>query len=276
MLVLIMGQIDISTGTLIGVVGFVCGRLVVEEVPIFVILIVAMLIGALNSAIIALINQKFRVPTFIVSLALSKVYSGMFPLLPDAGWVSTMPNYAKEWFNSTLFGRTVPLILVLAIVVFIFFAFFMSNTSFGRQMYAVGGHADSARLAGINVFKVTLITYMMSGACIGICGIFYWLPQSLIVASGTQGTEMYYLAIAVIGGIAISGGSGKPIGVLFGALFFALLQRAAILLGLSYAFLYFSYGFLILFFLIVSDIDVKERKAAKLVHAEANKVGGQG
>lgn len=266
MMVIMLGEIDISSGTVLGLVGFFAGTLLKMGLPIPLVFVVAMIIGMINSAIIAAITIKFRVPSMVVSLAMVKLHVGIFPLLPNAGWISNIPPEITAAGSTKLFGFF-PLILVLSLIIMVFFCWFMKYTTFGRKVYAVGGSSESAKLAGINADVVTFKSFLISGALLGITAMMYWLPASQVQPSGTIGMEMYFLPIAVVGGVSIMGGTGRPIGVMVASVLIAILQRACILLNLGNAWVYLTYGIIVLI-AVYSNV-------ADFSFLKKNKAGGE-
>lgn len=262
MLVIMTGNIDISSGTVLGLVGFVAGNLLKNNVPIFIVVIVAMLVGMINSFIVGFITVKFNVPSMVVSLAMVKLHVGLFPLLPNAGWVSNIPQNVIDMGNRKIFGF-IPVILIWSLLILSFLVWFMKYTSFGKKIYAVGGNIESAKLAGIKVENVILKTYIISGALLGITSILFWLPSSQIQPSGSIGMDMTFITIAVVAGVSILGGTGKPIGVLFSAILIAMLQRACILWGLGNAYLYTFYGVIVIIAVFATVTKFKRNKVVK-------------
>ena len=154
--------------------------------------------------------------------------------------------------------------LFISIALLIFFCWLMKYTRYGRCVYAIGGSRESAVLAGINADKVTIKTFLVSGALLGVTATMYWLPKSQVQPSSCVGMEMYFLPIAVVGGINIAGGSGRPIGILVAGVLIAMLQRAAYLLGLGTQWMYLSYGLIVLVavYSMFVNIGGKKKKAA--------------
>ena len=130
-------------------------------------------------------------------------------------------------------------------------------------MYAVGCNKESAKLAGINSDRVTFITFLISGALLGITAVMYWLPKTQVIPSGTIGMEMYFLPIAVVGGVSIMGGTGRPIGILVAGILIAMLQRACLLFGLGNQYVYLSYGLIVLVAVYATVSDIKIFKSNK-------------
>ncbi len=244
MMVILLGEIDIASGTVLGLIGFCSFTLVQKGVPLVVCILVGILVGMLNSFMVGFITVRFRVPSMIVSLAMVKLHIGLFSLLPNAGYVS---NIRPEITNiGTLRIGTIPIMLLVAFALTVFFCWLMKYTPYGRKVYAVGGSAESAVLAGINSDKIKLQTYLISGALLGVTAAMYWLPKTQVQPSSCVGMEMYFLPIAVVGGVNIMGGSGRPIGILVASFLIALLQRASYLLDLGTQWMYLSYGIIVL------------------------------
>lgn len=244
MMVIMLGEMDISSGTVLGLIGYCCFTLVQSDVPLPLCIVVAILVGMANSFIVGFITVKFRVPSMIVSLAMVKVHIGLFSLLPDAGYVSNIKESVTAIGNLTV--ANVPVMLFVSIALLVFFCWLMKYTRYGRTVYAVGGSSESATLAGIKADRVTMVTFLISGALLGVTAVMYWLPKSQVQPSSCIGMEMYFLPIAVVGGININGGSGRPIGVLVASILIDLLQRASYLLDLGTQWMYLSYGIIVL------------------------------
>lgn len=264
MMVILLGEIDISSGTVLGLIGFCCFTLVQMNVPLPVCILVAILVGMLNSFIVGIITIRFRVPSMIVSLAMVKLHIGLFSLLPNAGYVSNIKPEVTAFGNLTV--GNIPVMLFLSMLLLIFFCWLMKYTPYGRKVYAVGGSRESAILAGINADKETLKTFLISGALLGVTAVMYWIPRTQVQPSSTMGMEMFFLPIAVVGGINIMGGSGRPIGILVAGILIALLQRASYLLGLGTQWMYLSYGLIVLVAVYSMFVDIpflnKKKKAA--------------
>lgn len=244
MMVILLGEIDISSGTVLGLIGFCSFTLVQRDVPLIICILVGILVGMLNSLVVGFITVRFRVPSMIVSLAMVKLHIGLFSLLPNAGYVSNIDPAITA--VGTMRIGPFPAMLFISFILLAFFCWLMKYTPYGRKVYAVGGSAESAVLAGINSDKIKIKTYLVSGALLGVTAVMYWLPKTQVQPSSCMGMEMYFLPIAVVGGVSIMGGSGRPIGILVASFLIALLQRASYLLDLGTQWMYLSYGVIVL------------------------------
>ena len=266
MMVILLGEIDISSGTVLGFIGFCSFTLVQKGVPLVFCILVGILVGMLNSLIVGFITVRFRVPSMIVGLAMIKLHIGLFSLLPNAGHVSNI-NPEVTAIGNTKIG-SVPVMLFVSVILLVFFCWLMKYTRYGRCVYAIGGSRESAILAGINADRVTLKTFLISGALLGVTATMYWLPKSQVQPSSCVGMEMYFLPIAVVGGINIMGGSGRPIGILVAGILIAMLQRAAYLLGLGTQWMYLSYGLIVLVAVYSMFVNIGKKK--KTAGGESN------
>lgn len=263
MMVILLGEIDISSGTVLGLIGFCVFTLIQMGVPLPLCMLVAILVGMLNSFIVGIITVRFRVPSMIVSLAMVKLHIGLFALLPNAGYVSNIDPAITAVGTASV--GSVPIMLFVSLALLVLFCWLMKYTTYGRKVYAVGGSKESAVLAGINANKITLITYLISGALLGVTSMMYWLPKTQVQPSSCSGMEMYFLPIAVVGGINIMGGSGRPIGILVAGILIALLQRAAYLFDLGTQWMYLSYGIIVLIAVYSMFVDTSFLKKKKAV-----------
>ena len=263
MMVILLGEIDISSGTVLGLIGFCVFTLIQMGVPLPLCIIVAVLVGMLNSFIVGIITVRFRVPSMIVSLAMVKLHIGLFALLPNAGYVSNIDPAITAVGTASI--GSIPIMLFVSLLLLVLFCWLMKYTPYGRKVYAVGGSKESAVLAGINANKITLVTYLVSGALLGVTAMMYWLPKTQVQPSSCSGMEMYFLPIAVVGGINIMGGSGRPIGILVAGILIALLQRAAYLFDLGTQWMYLSYGIIVLAAVYRMSVDISFLKKKKAV-----------
>lgn len=236
-LVIITGQIDLSVGSsLVICTGCTIMAFNVTN-SIFVMFLAALLSGAVCGGINGILSGYAKMPPFIVTLGTMLIYRSLAlsfvrEINPEISgssssqfaMISTNSNYE---FLRMVFGTgkinlgiiEVPYITLLYIIVLILFVFIMSNTKYGKSVYAVGSSEKSARLLGINVSGVKVSVFVITGLLVGLssfiqaCKIGNVTPAS----SGTS-YEMYAIAAVVLGGIAMSGGRGRILGVIFGAL----------------------------------------------------------
>ena len=239
-MVIITGGIDLSVGSLAALAAVTAARLIrdtlggVAASPAGMTLastaaIAACgLLGGVSGAVITL----FRVPPFIVTLAMMLVASGLAYLAAAGQSIYQIPE-SFVWLGrgTGLFG--VPHAVTLMLALYAAAHVLMTRTTLGRALYAVGGNAEAARLSGVPVRRVLLFAYVACGLLAGLGGVI--LASQLKSGSPTYGAmyELYVIAAVVVGGTALAGGEGRILGTLVGALIIAVIQNGMNLVGIE-------------------------------------------
>ncbi|MDD3840814.1 MAG: ABC transporter permease [Clostridia bacterium] len=230
--VMVGGGIDISVGALVGLTGIVfAGSIVSLNMPPFVAFILAILVGALAGGINGWQVTKLGIPPMIATLGMMSVARGLTYVLTNAYPISGLPSSIAFIGRGYLLGIPWPVIIML--VVFLLAHFVSQKTRFGRFVYAAGGNEEAAYLSGIKVLKVKTITYIIGGALAAISGIILVSRLASGQPNAGLGWEFEAVIATVIGGVSITGGKGKAIGVLFGAVLIGILMNGMTLLDIS-------------------------------------------
>jgi erythritol transport system permease protein len=247
--VIIAAGIDLSVGAIVGLCGMIAGLLidrglilpmfgVVVFFKVWLIVVIALMVGILIGAINGWVITRLRVAPFIATLGTMYAARG-FALLLNNG--ATFPNLVGEpnlgnrgfpWIGGGMvLGIPVPIWLMIATSVIAWFV--STRTPFGRHVYAIGGNERAARLSGVRVNRSTLLVYMISGLCSAIGGLI--VASQLIASHPASGTsfELNAIAAAVLGGTSLSGGRGTIGGTLVGAFVIGVLADGMIMMGVS-------------------------------------------
>jgi len=240
-MVIISGEIDLSVGSAVAfsgclaawVTGFLAGPVVGLPMPwaILAAVLASLAAGLAVGSFTGFLRVRFRVPTFITTLAWMTMLKGAaelitngFPLMPFPAWYSFIGA-------GRLGGIPTPAIIFFA--TFVAIQVLMGYTSFGRAIYAVGGNAEAARLSGINVGRVKILVMGLVAGLAAMSG----LMQSSQIMQGTAGTakgwELDVIAAVIIGGTSLMGGSGTVWGTLIGIVFMGVLANGMTLLNIS-------------------------------------------
>ncbi len=254
MLVILTGGIDLSIGSVLAVGAFCAAAASFYGVvpAIIVPLVVTGLIGLVNGLGVA----YTRVPPFIVTLAMlsvargvslqaAAVYHGGSSSGAGASAVSANPSGLFQYIGQgTVLG--VPFSLIVAVAAFIILAYVLRYTRFGRHVFAVGGNEAAAALLGVQVRRVKLLVYTISGALAGLAGIL--LASRLLSAPPTaaQGYELNAITAVVVGGTLLTGGVGTVRGTVVGVLITQILPDILNLLGLDTAWQQVALGLVLL------------------------------
>jgi len=213
---IIGGGIDLSVGRLIALT-HVLLVVVANATGSFAVGLAACLgcglaAGLANGAV----SVRFRIPSFIVTLGMMMVARGL--AMVAAGGKSIGSDFSPP----LAVQRFLP--IGVSLVVMIVGHVVLTGTVFGRHVFAVGGGAETARLCGIRVGLIRIVTFLISGLAAGLAGLVYWSRNSLGDPLAGDGLELYAIAAVIVGGTSLSGGRGSVIGTFLGALIMGVLQ----------------------------------------------------
>ncbi len=231
--VILIGGIDLSVGSVLALSMMVLGYANVEAgLPMSVAIAAALLASAVTGMIAGLMITAFRVPPFIATLAMMSIARGVANMITDGSQIIGFP----AWFNMGAIIRhggflttTVAVMLVVFLVAFLF----QRYREGGRALYAVGGNPEVARLAGISVKRVTVLTYTACAALSGLAGVLLAARLDAVQPSSGVAYELDAIAAVVIGGTSLSGGTGGVGGTLVGVLIIGVLRNGLNLLSVS-------------------------------------------
>jgi ribose transport system permease protein len=239
-MVIITGGIDLSVGSLIALAAVVAGVFIRDVAGAYnatttgLILsslagiAVCALIGAFSGAMVTF----FKVPSFIATLGVMQVASGLAYIIAKGTSIYEIPD-SYVWLGRGVGWFSIPHAVVLMVLIYIVAHILMSRTVLGRYIYAVGGNPEAARLSGVRVGAVLMFVYTLCGAMAGLGGIV--LASQLKSASPTYGLmyELYVIAAVVVGGTSLAGGEGRIFGTLIGAFIIAVIQNGMNLTGVE-------------------------------------------
>lgn len=225
------GLIDISVGSQVAIIGGF-GILVLNRTGnVLVMLMFCIAFGLVIGAINGLLVTKGGMPAMVATLAtmsacraIINYYGAGGPFTVDKGLYDHFRQLAVGGFQ--LGGIKIPYLMVIFIAAVILFDIVMKKTKLGKHIFAVGSNEKSARLSGINVDGVKIITFMITGAMCGIAGLIYASRMTAVAAaSAAVGWEMDAIAGVAIGGTSMSGGRGRIAGTFLGVLMFKIISN---------------------------------------------------
>lgn len=234
-LVILTAGIDLSVGAILALTGALGASMVSAELPLIVALPLTLLLGGALGAMNGLLISKGKVQAFIATLVtmtairgLTMVYTEGRPI--STGFTDTADNFA---FIGTGWIAGVPVPVWLMLITFVLIWALLTHTRLGRYIYAIGGNESAARLSGINVDRVKIAVYALSGTMAALAGLI--VTSRLSSAQPTAGTsyELDAIAAVVVGGASLAGGRGFIWGTLVGALIIGFLNNALNLLDVS-------------------------------------------
>ncbi len=233
--VILIAGIDLSMGSILALTGAIAASLVGAEYPILLVVPATLLLGTLLGSISGVIVAKGKVQSFIATLVTMTLLRGVTMVYTDGRPISTGFSDTADSFaylgTGYLFGIPVP-IWIMAIV-FLVAWYVLKHTQIGRYIYALGGNEAATQLSGINVNKIKVFVFAVSGFLSALAGLI--VTSRLSSAQPTAGVsyELDAIAAVVVGGTSLMGGKGRVMGTLIGALIIGFLNNALNLLDIS-------------------------------------------
>jgi len=250
--ILITGGTDLSAGRTVGLAAVIAASLAqrpdyaskifphLPQLPIIVPIIAAMAAGCLMGLINGIIVAFLNVPAFIATLGTMTIAYGAASLYVDRPPLGAAPiGGLKDSFTNLGSGTigfphfSVPIIVVIALGVFLVYWFILEKTNLGKNIYAIGGNANAAAVSGVNVRKNLVIIYTIAGVLYGLAGVLLSARTGGATNEYAQGYELDAIAAAVIGGVSITGGVGTAMNAVIGVLIFEVLNNGLVVLGVS-------------------------------------------
>ena len=244
-MVIILGGIDLSVGSIIALSGCISAGCVARyNLPLPIALLMGLLVGLLVGMFNGAVISKTTIPAFIVTLATMNIAKGLAYVYTGGSPVRVV---TKEWkFLGDGYVRIFPTPVVILVIVLIITAIIMNKTKMGRHMYAVGGNQQAAEFSGIKVEKVKFFVHAFSGLMAGLAGIVLASRMYSGQPTAGDGAEMDAIAAVVVGGTSMAGGSGKIGGTIIGGLIIGVLNNGLNLLNVNSFWQYVVKGVVIL------------------------------
>ena len=232
--VIVTGEIDISVGSLLGLLAAALGILCSPSrvgLPVGVAIVLTLGLSALVGLVNGLLVAVARVPSIIVTLGMLTALRGVTELVIAGRWITDLPPALRWWGTGSILGVRVS-ILVAALVVAASAAF-ARLTPLGRRVYAVGSNPHAARLAGLSSAWIKVFVFTLTGLLVGVAAVVS-VPQLSVIESGTGiGLELLVVTCAVVGGASVSGGKGTILGTLLAVTLLGGIRTALIFLNLG-------------------------------------------
>ena len=264
-LLLISGQVDLSTGSVTVISAVLVSSLLKAGMPWLPAALITLVFGAVTGTIVAVFVNGLDMMAFIATIGMSSVWSGLALVVTRGNPVKFL-NDSFLRIGSTTFGNTIPLLFIILLVLIIFYGLLLTQTKFGRSMFMCGGNRNAARLAGINPKKVHSILFVNCGFISSLCGVLY--------ASSFRRGDPVALAIgldaitaAVLGGISFTGGTGGTGGFLVGLMLLSFFNNGITAVGLSSYWQTFARGALLIIALLLDFF--RENQRLKMLKAGA-------
>ena len=231
MFVIIAGGFDMSVGSTVAFTGVLAAMLGQGQYPLIVPLAVAMLAGLAVGVVNGVGVAVGDLPPFIMTLGTMTAVRGLALLISNGKPVIGISTEYKAVAASSIFG--VPMLAVFLVVIIIICSFVLAKTVYGRRVYACGGNLLAARVSGINTTKIRISTFAIAGLLAGLSGFLMTSRVTIGQPNAAESYEMDAITACVVGGVSMSGGVGKPWGVVVGCLLITVIANGLDIMGVS-------------------------------------------
>lgn len=245
-MVIILGGIDLSVGSIIAVSGCLCCGLITNTgVPSYAAIPISILAGTLVGVFNGVVISRTTIPPFIVTLAMMNIGRGFARIYTKATTILVDDELFTFIGSGTVLGG-IPIHIIYMVIVIVVSALILSRTKLGRNIYAVGDNKQAAEYSGIHAKKVTMIVFIIMGffaACAGIISSARTFSGQFNVG---EGAEMDAISAVVLGGTSMSGGIGHLSGTIIGCIVIGVLNNGMNILGIDSSWQYVVKGIVVL------------------------------
>jgi ribose transport system permease protein len=251
-LVMILGGIDLSVGSIVAMSGtLTVGFMALNHQPLWLAVILGLLVGVVIGLINGSIVAFFKIPSFIVTLAMLNVARGIAYVYSGGRSTRMMDPVFTNIGSGYLWVFPLPVLYMFALIVI--FVVLLNQTKFGTYIYAIGGNRESARFSGVPIRKVEIITFTISGLLAAFAGIVLSARMFSGQPSVGVGYELDAIAACVLGGVSMSGGVGRISGTICGAIVIGMVSNGLNLINVSSFWQLIVKGIIILIAVIIDS-----------------------
>ena len=231
-LVLITRNVDLSVGSVLGLSAYLAGDLLSgnQSLPLPIVFLLGIALGAACGLFNGILVTWGQVPALVVTLGTLYMFRGLAFLWTDGRQVNaeTLPDSFLNLGSDSLIG--IPILVIFAVVVLLAVGQWLRDYRAGRELYAIGSNPEGARLAGVRSDRRVLTAFVLAGALAGLGGVLFTARFGTVDATAGTGYELTVIAAAVVGGVAIFGGTGSVYGAALGALLLGTITSSLIVL----------------------------------------------
>lgn len=242
--VLIAKGLDLSVGSIMALGGLVTSLSMFHGLPISMAIVMGLLVGAGFGVLNAVCIVKLNIPAMIATLGSMYMARGVVLVVTKGSPVFPLPESFGNFGKGYLVG--IPYVVIIAMILSVVAHVILTDTTYGRKVYAIGGNAETAKFAGINVAMITASCYVISSVLAALAGILTAARMGSGQPSIGDGTEMTVITAVIIGGTSLNGGAGTILGTVLGALLMNVLSSGMNLVGISAYWQKFVMGLIII------------------------------
>ncbi len=231
MIVFMAGEMDMSTGSVMGMGGIICAYMAKAGMNVWLIVLVAIAVGIVCGAVNGIFVGYWGLPAFVATLGMQKALRGLITVITQGYAVNNMSDEFLWLGGGSLFGIPVP--IYICVIICVISWYLINKTVLGRHMVATGNNRQAAVVAGINIKRTKCLAYIYSGILASITGMVLTARLQSGQTSCGDGFELDAIAGAIIGGASLGGGGGSVAGTICGILFIYVVKNGMQLLSVS-------------------------------------------
>ncbi len=253
-----LGHIDLSISSIVAVTSLVIGLILRDMNNIPLALLAALGIGAGVGALNGLCVTRLHMPAFLTTLGTQSILTGIAMWMTGTKAIPITNETFIFWFGGGSIG-VVPILLFWALAAMVIGHIVLNNTAYGRKVMATGGNYTAASYSGVAVVKITMIAFVVNGLLAGLAGALYAGRTHASRWDFGSGAEMNVIAAVVLGGTAMSGGTGSAVGAVVGSILIMMINNALVVGGLGTAQQTLMQGVIIIIAVALSELGRKRR-----------------
>lgn len=255
------GAINLAVGGLMAFAAISFGKFITFGINIWVAFILTLLLGMFVGVVCTFLIHKLKLPPIMATMAVWVVTSGLsYAFISAIPITDTRLTPIFQLNTLTFFNNTIPLALFIILGVIAFFLFLEKKTIIGKYALAIGGNENAAILSGINVARIRLIIFMLSGVLAAFAGLYQVARIGSADPNIGMGMEFQVIAGCILGGVSIKGGDGTIVGMLIGTFLLIFLTNGMNMMGLNPYFQQVAIGVVILVSVLINNLVSTQRK----------------
>lgn len=261
-LIIILGDIDISVASIVALSSVIMADLYNMGVPMPIAMVICLAVGTLCGFINGLLIVKFKeLSAVIVTLATMIIYRGIAYIILEDQASGKFP----DWYNYLGWGYvgSIPFILIVFVVFAILFALLLHKTTFGRRVFAMGNNVTASRFSGVQVDKIKIIVFTLAGLMAAVAALFLTSRMGSTRPNVATGYELDVIAMVVLGGISTAGGKGRMIGAILAIFLIGFLRYGLGLVNVPAQMLLIILGLLLIFAVMIPKLKFNFNRGKK-------------
>ncbi|MFX3632198.1 MAG: ABC transporter permease [Candidatus Pristimantibacillus sp.] len=261
-LIIILGDIDISVASIVALSSVIMADLYNMGVPMPIAMVICLAVGTICGFINGLLIVKFKeLSAVIVTLATMIIYRGIAYIILEDQASGKFP----DWYNYLGWGYvgSIPFILIVFVVFAILFALLLHKTTFGRRVFAMGNNVTASRFSGVQVDKIKIIVFTLAGLMAAVAALFLTSRMGSTRPNVATGYELDVIAMVVLGGISTAGGKGRMIGAILAIFLIGFLRYGLGLVNVPAQMLLIILGLLLIFAVMIPKLKFNFNKGKK-------------